>query len=174
VPLPLPKCYTLSHAFWISFIWRLAVADLPIPTFQEHAMRVMMRSVVTAVIAGTAAVMVLPSQAGGNKEIKEQMIKTHRGDKSPLATLVRQIQSDKIDWKETKDSVAKIRELGDLLAKEKKGGGSAGYTKAVAALQDAVYNKDQEAVAAAHKLLMKTCNACHYGGPPSLKDKELP
>jgi hypothetical protein len=128
-----------------------------------------MRFAVLFVLSLAGLALARPTSGGENSEIKEMMIKAHRGSKSPLGTVTVQLKSEaNVDWEVVKRGGEQLQDLSKFLARSKlasnagKEAGIKKYEQAVLALT--------EAAVTAHKQLMQSCSGCHYG-VPSLKDK---
>lgn len=120
------------------------------------------------IAAGGLAVLADPPAKKPTKdEVKEQMIKVHRGDKAPLARVKSELGKETPDWEQLAKDAKLFAEMGETL----KGGGASPYTspeKYVAssvALGKAVGDKDKAKASEAFTGLTKSCSSCHYGVP---------
>jgi hypothetical protein len=102
-------------------------------------------------------------------EIKELMKKTNKGEDSPLGKLSKELKADEPSWpeiqKQMKEVSALSAALGECGALNKPG--VERFQKSVAVLDEAVGKKDRTAAVEARKMMLKSCGACHYGGPPA-------
>lgn len=100
------------------------------------------------------------------EQIKELMVKTHRGEKSPFARAKEELKKDSPEWDQLAKDAKAIGEMAELL---KKGSGGytdpKGYISASEAFGKAAGEKDVKATAEAFTKLSKSCGACHYGVP---------
>ncbi len=101
------------------------------------------------------------------KEIKEMMAKTHKGDKSPLADLIQQLQSDNPEWTLVGQDVKVLSDMADMLraARLRSRLDPDAYVASASALDNAARAKDHKAATAALTGLRQSCSKCHnYGG----------
>ncbi len=120
------------------------------------------------VVAGGVLVLGTSRAVDKDSKTKELMIKSHRGDASPLGRLAKELKAEEPAWaevqKSTKELVATGKALGKADVPSKPS--AERYLESALALEAAAQKKDRTAITAAHKKLMEACNGCHYGGPP--------
>ena len=111
-------------------------------------------------------------KAAARKDVKELMAKAHKGDKSPLANLVKQLKTDAPEWAQVTRDVKVINEMADVLrtagpyayyyaTAATKEGGARSYADRAKALDRATGAKDSKAALAALTGLQQTCSICH-------------
>ena len=104
------------------------------------------------------------------KEVKELMAKAHKGDKSPLADLTRQLQAENPEWGQVNQDVKVLGDMAEMLRASPETykvvytGSADAYITSTKALDRAAQGKDRKAAAEALTGLQKSCAACHYYG----------
>lgn len=110
------------------------------------------------------------AKAEAKPDLKKLMGAAHRGEKSPHARLVAELNKDAPDWAEVAKSAKAFAETGAHL----KGRGAytspAAYIAGANDLTKAAGEKDKRAATEAFAGLRKTCSACHhYGGAAPIR-----
>jgi cytochrome c556 len=104
-----------------------------------------------------------PAKKTGKEQVKEMMIKLHKGEKSPLARTRAEVEKEKPDWDQLAADAKAFGELSELLKKNREGYRSPEqYISSAAELAKAAKDKDHKAVSAAVGKLSKSCMACHF------------
>ena len=98
------------------------------------------------------------------KELKGLMAKAHRGDKSPLASLGKELKAEAPDWAEVGKNAKLLTDMADVLQAAQPHAAGRYHTSAHA-LDRAARGKDRAAATAALLSLRKSCSSCHYGYP---------
>jgi hypothetical protein len=106
------------------------------------------------------------------KEMKEMMLKVHKGDTAPLTDLGKQLAADSPDWARVgKDAkavtdMADVLRTGNYLAPYAYYAGPGAYVTSAKALDKAAGEKDKKAAVAALTQLRGSCVSCHgYRNP---------
>ena len=138
----------------------------------------MTRVTLLAVAAVTTTALFLtaadePRKKPTDKEMKEAMIRVHRGDASPYAKAEKEATAAEPKWEE----LAKhLKELSAMSADSRayNGYSAAPYMKATAGLAKAVADKDAKLASTSFAALRKSCAACHYyGGAKAWPEESL-
>lgn len=129
------------------------------------------RLIVTAMLALSALTIGLAGLRGKEKDdgIEEMMERVHRGKKSPLRQLEKQVDAKAPDWQVASNQVPPFQKMSRLLTGSRRAAikdASDGYADAVKALATAVGKRDQDGTRKALKLLNASCADCHYQGGP--------
>ena len=108
-----------------------------------------------------------------DKQMKEKMIATHRGDASPYAKAEKEATAATPNWEELAKYVKPLLAMAD--DNRAYGAYTAGsYSAGVNGLSKAVKEKDAKLAAASFANLRKSCMACHnYGGATALPEATL-
>ncbi|MBY0522580.1 MAG: cytochrome c [Gemmataceae bacterium] len=110
------------------------------------------------------------SEAADKKELsmKELMIKTHKGDNSPLMRVDKQLGLEQPAWSDVQADTKALKEVSDLMERKGVGGyrSTKEYVSSVKALTVAVEKKDRESAAKEFKRVKGTCAGCHKDGMP--------
>jgi cytochrome c556 len=107
------------------------------------------------------------------KDVKEMMVKAHKGEKSPFTDLSKELMAETPDWNRVTADVKVLTETADVLSRYVEGytyhyyGGPWRYIDSTKALDKATRDRDHKAATAAFTNLTKSCSACHhtYGNP---------
>jgi hypothetical protein len=133
--------------------------------------------VATAIVAGLIAVIAgrgyVQGEDKGNKkpisskEMKEMMIKVHKGDTSALADLGKQLSADSPDWARVGKGAKAVSDMAEVLRTGNYHSPYAYYSSpdryitSAKALDKAAAEKDKKAAAAALLQLRGSCASCH-------------
>jgi hypothetical protein len=128
-----------------------------------------------AVLVGFA-VALNPSGAADEKDppIKEIMQKAHKGDKSLIEIVGKNLKEDKPDWDEVQKDSKELVKLGTSLGKNTPPKGEKDswekltkmYLEDAKELDSAAGKKDKEKAADAHKKIKALCMDCHSSHRP--------
>ncbi len=107
------------------------------------------------------------------KDVKDLMGKAHKGDKSPLTSLVRELNAETPDWSKVGQDAKVITDMADMLRSSRSVGAEvyyatpANYIANARDLDKAALAKDKKAASAALSGLQLSCFDCHgYRGAP--------
>ena len=98
-------------------------------------------------------------------EVKEKMIKVHRGEKSPLGRTTAELKKETPDWEQLAKDVKDFAGMGKSLAGAGLYTDPARYIASTTTLSKAIGEKDKKAATEAFTGLGKSCSSCHYGKP---------
>jgi hypothetical protein len=98
-------------------------------------------------------------------EVKEMMVKVHRGEKSALGRTTAELKKEKPDWELLAKDAKEFAAMGEKLKGTAAYTSPAKYISRAAALDKAVGEKDQKAATEAFTGLNTSCSSCHYGKP---------
>jgi hypothetical protein len=96
------------------------------------------------------------------KQIKEMMLKVHRGEKAPLMRTPEELKKDTPDWEQLAKDGKEFATMSDMLSKAGLYTDSTKYVSSSTELSKAVGEKDKKAASEAFNSLNKTCGNCHY------------
>ena len=130
---------------------------------------------IIAAMAGWAAVYgedKAGKKAPTHENIKEMMAKVHKGDRSPLANVQKELKAETPDWVQVSKNAKVLGDMAEML----RIGGPYSYSERIAAAQQrvadryadsvkdldkAASNKDRKAATAALTGMTNTCSSCH-------------
>src|SRR5947209_11954027 len=103
-----------------------------------------------------------PARKPTDKEIKEQMVRTHKGKDAPLARAGAELKKDAPDWDQLAKDAKAFADMGEALKGRSAYTSPAKYVASAGAFEKAVKEKDRTAASTAYTGLTKSCTSCHY------------
>jgi hypothetical protein len=96
------------------------------------------------------------------KQLKEMMLKVHRGEKSPLTRAPEELKKDTPDWEQLQKDAKEFTVMSELLSKAGLYTDPTTYISSSTALSKAIGEKNKKAATESFNSLNQTCGSCHY------------